>query len=51
MKDEQIKLTLHDVDFMTGLPMYGVVGDILLVRPRDRPLEDFIYRYCIDGSA
>jgi hypothetical protein len=41
---EDIELTLSDIYFMTSLPMYGVVGDILPVMPRGRTLDEFLER-------
>jgi hypothetical protein len=47
---EQIELTLIDIYFLTGLPIYGVVGDILPMLPRGLSLKEFIDRHCTRGS-
>jgi len=30
-------------------PMHGVVGDIHLIKPQGRPMEDFLKTHCMDG--
>lgn len=42
-------MTLKDVQFMNGLFMYGVNGDIELANPNSRTMEDLLDNYCMDG--
>lgn len=50
VRGEEIQPTLPDIYFMTGLPMYGVVGDTQLVLPRGRTLHELVEKHRTQGS-
>ena len=43
---QHIEITLEDVYFITGLPILGVVGDLVLVLSLGETLEDLCDRHC-----
>ena len=43
---QQIEITLADVYFLIGLPMLGVVGDLVPVMSQGETLEELCDRHC-----
>ena len=47
---EWVKLSLHDVYFMIGLPQLGVICETQPLHPRDVDMEDILAHHSMDGA-
>ena len=45
IQGQQVEITLLDVYFLTGLPMLGVIGDLVLVLHQGETLEELCDRH------